>query len=139
MRKSNPREEDLLKPVLRLFPKRTYRRFREVPLGRKKIDVWCVSKREEESEACIELKIRDWRTALWQAIINFQMAPKSYIAIWHKYAERVEKEATLLEQYGVGLISVGPKRAKIVIRSQPNGERSRGERKSILDENLVSV
>lgn len=117
MKRRDPFEQTLLKPVLRLFPKKRYQRFAEVPFGRKKVDIWCVSKKDEDPFVCIELKVKDWRKALWQATINFQIAKESYIAIWYKYLPRVEKHAELLDHYGVGLISVGPKSAKIVKNS----------------------
>lgn len=139
MHKNDPQEEQLLKPVLRLFPKREYRRFKEVPLGRKKIDVWCVRKREEQLEVCVELKVKDWRRALWQAIINFQMAKESYIAVWHKYVQRAQKQNALLQQYGVGLISVGPRSAKIIIPSRDRGEGATMKDKKGLYRSLISV
>lgn len=139
MHNKDPYEEELLRPLLRLFPKREYRRFKEVPLGRKRIDVWCVCRTEEETEVCVELKIKDWRRALWQAIINFQMASQSYIALWHRYVQRAEKEAELLRQYGVGLISVGPRSAKIVIPSEEKPKGSWREDKKGLYRSLVSV
>jgi len=139
MHNSDPQEESLLEPVLRLFPKKKYRRFREVPLGRKKIDVWCVRKTEQHIEVCVELKIKDWRKALWQAIINFQMAKQSYIALWHKYVQRAQKESALLKQYGVGLISVGPRSARIIIPSEDKGEGRWREDAEDLYRTLVSV
>lgn len=135
----DPREEALLKPVLRLFPKREYRRFREVPLGRKKIDVWCVRKNSEPCEVCVELKVKDWRKGLWQAIINFQIAGHSYIAVWHKYVQRAERETELLRRYGVGLISVGPRRAEVIIPSEDRGKRCWREDRKGLYKNLISV
>ena len=139
MHNRDPYEEELLKPVLRLFPKKEYRRFKEVPLGRKKIDVWCIRKSEDNVEVCVELKIKDWRRALWQAIINFQMAKQSYIAMWHKYAQRAQKQRDLLQQYGVGLISVGPRSAKIIIPSQEKAQGTwRGGKKDFY-KSLVSV
>lgn len=136
---SDPQETYLLKPVLRLFPKREYHRFKEVPLGRKKIDVWCVHKREECTEVCVELKIKDWRRALWQAIINFQIAKQSYIAVWYKYVQRVQKQSDLLKQYGVGLISVGPRSAKIIIPSKNKAQGTWREAKKDFYKRLVSV
>ena len=139
MHNNDPQEEHLLKPVLRLFPKREYHRFKEVPLGRKKVDVWCVCKTEEYIEVCVELKVKDWRKALWQAIINFQMAKRSYIAVWHKYVQRVERESDLLNKYGVGLISVGPKSAKIVIPSQDKIQGTSRKEKVVSYKSLISV
>ena len=139
MPNSDPQEESLLKPVLRLFPKEKYHRFKEVPFGRKRVDLWCISKTEENPEVCVELKVKNWRKALWQAIINFQMANRSYIAVWHKYVQRVEREIDLLNKYGVGLISVGPKSAEIVIPSQDKVEVTPREEKGVLYKSLISV
>ena len=108
-------ESDMLMPVLRLYAKRRYRRFVEVPLGRKRIDVLCVPKSQELPQVSIELKISDWRKALWQATVNYQIADESYIAIWHDYVERALRRAELLRHYRVGLISVREKSARIVL------------------------
>ena len=139
MHNNDPQEEHLLKPVLRLFPKREYHRFKEVPFGRKRIDMWCVCKTKESLEVCVELKVKDWRKALWQAIINFQMAKQSYIAIWYKYIQRVQKQNDLLKQYGVGLISVGPRSAKIIIPSKDNVQETWRENKKDLYKSLIRV
>ena len=114
---ARPRETALLAPVLRLFPKRRYRRYAEVPLGRKRLDLLCLPRTDEERSTAVELKVDDWRTALWQASIDLQIAHRAYVALWHEYAHRAERNADLLRRYGVGLISVGPKSARIVIES----------------------
>ena len=111
------READLLVPVLRLFPKRDYRRYLEVPLGRKRIDLHCVPRRPDFLAACVELKLTDWQTALWQASRNFQLAERSYVAIWHTAAARLERATSLLDHYGVGLIIVGPRTAVVARES----------------------
>lgn len=123
MLRKRPAESALMHPVLRLFPKARYNRFPEVSLGRKKIDLLCVSKAPGENDVSIELKVSEWRRALWQAIANFQIAEQSYIAIWEDYLARVEKEFDLLGAYGVGLISVGPRSATILRFSQDQVHR----------------
>ena len=109
-------EADMLRPVLRLFPKKRYLRFVEVPTGRKRIDLVC-SPKNEGATVAVELKISDWRQALWQASIDLQVADKAYIAIWHEFAPRAERNSELLGEYGVGLISVRPRSATIVLES----------------------
>jgi len=138
--KINPAEDTLMEPVLRLFPRRKYYRFIEVPLGRKKVDLWCVSKINTNSYICIELKVENWRKALWQAAINFQIGKQSYIAIWHRYVHRVEKHARLLSQYGVGLIAVKQNQAEIIIPSQNQDRASitRDDRQKFFS-GLISV
>ncbi len=114
-------ESHMMPPVLRLFPKRTYRRLQQVRMGRKLVDLLCVSRpyRDANQVIAIELKIKDWRTALWQAYINRQIAHQSYIAVWHEYSHRVEREVALLEQHRVGLIVAYPRSARIVLTPLP--------------------
>ena len=100
------KEEEMLNPVLQLFPADRYDRFAQVPLGRKKIDIYCYPKNNRGHSISVELKTSDWKRALWQASINFQISEKSYIAIWHKFAHRAKNHIQLLESYGVGLIIV---------------------------------
>lgn len=112
------KEEDMLNPVLQLFPAEKYDRFPQVPLGRKKIDLYCYPKNNRGHSISVELKTSDWKRALWQASINFQISEKSYIAIWHEYAHRAQNQITLLESYGVGLITVSPDGASILQNSR---------------------
>ena len=112
------KEEEMLNPVLQLFPASRYDRFPQVPLGRKKIDLYCHPKNNRGHSISVELKTSDWKCALWQASINFQISEKSYIAIWHEYAHRVQKHIALLESYGVGLIIVNHDEAVIFKKSR---------------------
>lgn len=139
MHKTDPAEQEMLKPVLRLFPKKRYNRYKEVPLGQKKIDLWCVPKKTESPRVCIELKVKDWKGALWQAIIDFQIAKESYIAIWHTYLPRVQKNEELLTQYGVGLICVKPKSANVIIQSRHKAKAIPREVKREFYAKLISV
>lgn len=107
-------EADMLKPVLRLFPKNHYKRLAEVPLGRKLVDLLCIPLQPFGESVSVELKLRNWRQAIWQAIANFQLTDQSFVAIWHEFAHRVQKHAGLLEFYGIGLIEVKPRRAEII-------------------------
>jgi hypothetical protein len=108
----------MLAPVLRLFPKRRFRRYVEVPLGRKRIDLLCVRRGREDEVAAIELKVDDWRMAVWQATHNLQIAERAYVALWHTFVPRAERNRSILEQYGVGLISVTARSAKVVFESR---------------------
>jgi len=109
-------EAKLLKPVLRLFPCRAYIHLEQVPLGRKKIDLVCLDRRAAIGTS-VELKVADWRRAVWQAAINFQVTEFSYIALWHEFVHRAVSEIELLKHYGVGLIGVDRSRAEILLRS----------------------
>ena len=139
MANSDPPERELLKPVLRLFPKDRYRRFVEVPLGRKRIDILCVPKEQLLPQISIELKVREWRRALWQAIVNLQIAQESYVAIWYRYQDRVMKHRSLMEQYGIGLIVVDALSAQKVFESKGRARRIPKEQKKAFYEALTRV
>jgi hypothetical protein len=113
----------MLAPVLRLFPKRQFRRYVEVPLGRKQIDLLCVRKGRDDQVVAVELKIGKWREAVWQAIHNLQIAEQAYVALWHEYVHRAERQQELLESYGIGLISVRPRSADFVFESRDRVSR----------------
>ena len=98
-------------------------------MGRKKIDLVCVPRRAKSGTICVELKLKDWRKALWQAAMNFQLGDESYIAVWHEHAHGVQKELALLDMYGVGLIVVEPRRARLIQRSQDRVVRIAREHK----------
>lgn len=118
------RENDMLAAVLKLFPKKQYRRFTEVPLGKKRIDLFCKSKNNNGDSICVELKIDNWKSALWQASRNFHLGKKSYVAIWHEYANRVTNNLDLFSHYGVGIILVEPNRAHVLVESVDRIARS---------------
>ena len=110
-----PDEYALLEPTLTLFPEGRFRRFEQVPLGRKKIDIVCL-KRRAPFVCAVELKVSKWREALWQAVVNAQIADESYIAVWHEFAHRAERNADLIRAYRIGLISVETRSASFVFK-----------------------
>lgn len=111
-----PPESALAHPVKGLFPAARYACYEEVPLARKRIDLIFLEL-ELQQTISVELKISDWKRALWQAVVNFQVSNESYIAIWHEYVHRATKQRSLLSSYGVGLIAVDSRQAAIVIPS----------------------
>jgi hypothetical protein len=135
----DPLEKELLKPVLRLFPKVRYRRFVEVPLGRKRIDILCLPKQQLLPQVSIELKVKEWRRALWQAIVNLQISQESYVAIWHRYQDRILKQRCLMERYGIGLMVVDEVAARIVFQSNGRTQRIPTEQKKAFYKALISV
>lgn len=118
MEAEHPKESEMLAPVLRLFPKPQFSRYLQVPLGRKRIDLLCIQRGGDGAATAIELKIDNWRTALWQALHDLQVAETAYIAMWHEYVHRAEKHRSLLEQYGVGVIAVHPRSADFVFNAR---------------------
>jgi hypothetical protein len=137
MKKVKTLEADMLEPVLRLFPQSLYNRFPEVSLGRKKIDLLCVPKGRVNASAAVELKLANWRRALWQALNNFQLADQSYVAIWHENLHRVEDHLDLFELYGIGLIGVKPRNARFIRTSRDRVFRIAREQKREFYRHLV--
>ena len=111
-----PPESEMTVPTLTLFPSEQYFWLEQVPLGRKLIDVVCLN-RSTQFTTAVELKVSDWKKALWQASLNLQVAHESYIAIWHSFVHRAANNADLLNSYGVGLISVTEASAEILLPS----------------------
>jgi len=116
-RQKAPPETALLKPVLDLFPEPKYQHQVEVPLGRRRIDVVFVPTKTRKPWIAVELKIKDWWKAAWQANINFQLAEQSYIAVWHNFIHLPARHMDILDSYGIGLIEVYEDSAVIVRKS----------------------
>jgi hypothetical protein len=115
-------ETDMAAPVISLFSKPRCTHFEQVPLGRKKIDLVFID-RSDDSAITVELKISNWKRALWQANVNFQISAESYIAIWHEYIQRPQNNLSLLHEYGVGLIVVNATSAQVVLSSKRRPQR----------------
>ncbi len=64
----------------------------------------------------VELKLRDWRRAVWQAVHNRQVATVSYIALPVQSIGAVD--AGILRCLGLGLIGVESKDATIFLRAK---------------------
>lgn len=77
---------------------------RELRHYEKSIDLASVCTESGEVWA-IEAKTTNWPEAVAQAFVNLAAADRSYIAIYDKHVHRVD--FGLLEQLGLGLISVG--------------------------------
>jgi hypothetical protein len=130
-------ENDLAAPVVSLFPSPSFECFEQVPLARKRIDLVFVQRRKPLTIS-VELKIENWRKALWQATVNFQVSQESYIALWHRYIHRAEKQMDVLRAYGVGLIVVEYDIARIVLPSTEPVRRIPARRKEAWYRSLLS-
>jgi hypothetical protein len=109
-----PKESALMVPVLARFSGGEYYGYPEAKLGRKRIDLLLIPYYAEPWIA-VELKIRDWKTALWQAWVNTQVADRSYVALWERFVSPALEQRSLFQSYGVGIISVAPDKAEIVL------------------------
>lgn len=116
MTRMSVREDHLMIPVGNLWRDRGARLAYEVPLHSRFVDM--VALEESATLVAIELKVRDWRTALRQAVVAQIAADETYIAIWHTYAHRVDR--ALLVATRVGLVVVEDRTAKVVLSAQPS-------------------
>ncbi|MHA1383789.1 MAG: hypothetical protein ACTSR3_08560 [Candidatus Helarchaeota archaeon] len=101
----------LSSPVEKLFS--NYKIYKEIPFFERKIDI--IGYRKKEIIA-IELKIRDWKSSLWQLLAAQLCANKVYLAIWYKFSKFINFEK--LQKYGFGLIEIKKGKAKIILEAQ---------------------
>jgi len=81
---------------------------RQVRLSSKRIDL--VTKCPITHEVwAIEVKIRDWKGAYYQALLNTMACDQSYVAMWHECASGAIKNSEIFRVSGVGLIVVDEK------------------------------
>src|SRR6202035_2167340 len=92
----------------------SYSSFYEVRFGRKRIDVLMVAASGRPWIA-IELKIRDWKKALWQSVVNRELADICFVALPERFTRAALFQRDLFDFYGVGLISVSTVTATIVV------------------------
>ncbi len=83
----------------------------EVKFFRKRIDFTYID--ENNNLHAIELKIKDWKSALNQMETNQLCANYCYLGIWYKHEKLVPKK--ILKKYGFGLISIEKNKCNILI------------------------
>lgn len=133
-----PKESELLAQVLRLFEKEEARPLLEAKLSRKRIDVVFVPTSVGQWTA-VELKVRNWKKALWQAAVNTQLADLSYVALWHSTVPTAMERSTLFNSYGVGIISVDALEASIVLEAKRTTNDTRVRQQLLLLDSLEGV
>ena len=114
MRSQLPKESELLQPVVTLFDTPGYSTVLEAKLSRKRIDILFIPSAYGRWIS-VELKVRDWKTALWQAAVNLQIADISYVALWRVSISCALGRQDLFRSYGVGIISVTEDGASVVL------------------------
>ena len=112
VRTSFSKEAQLENPVRGLFPDSHYFVKAEVPFGLKRIDLVFKARRCEKTVA-VELKLNDWKRAVWQAVHNRQIATYSYIALPVNRLRAID--LGLLSSLGLGLILANLAEAKILL------------------------
>lgn len=88
--------------MLKLFPPGEYLCRNEVPFGLKRIDMVFRQRRNGHEIVAVELKLRKWRKAVWQAASNRQIATYSYVALPSRTAAAIDRG--LMLSLGLGLI-----------------------------------
>jgi len=83
----------------------------EVKFFKKRIDFTFID--ENNDLHAIELKIKDWKSALYQLDTNQLCAKFCYLGIWHENEKLVPKET--LKKYGFGLISIDKTKCNIIV------------------------
>ena len=76
---------------------------------------------QKNNLVAIEVKIKDWKTALHQAYSNLYVADYSHVALWHHTIPNVD--FSIFQQVGIGILEVNgsceqklkPKKSKLVI------------------------
>lgn len=71
---------------------------------------------DDSHVVAVELKVRDWRRALQQAILNRYCAHESYIAVWWDAISQLCEERCAA--HGVGLISVEERGYQLVVEAK---------------------
>ena len=66
--------------------------------------------------AAVELKVKDWRRAGHQALLNRYCTHESYVAIWWKHASSDCEE--YCRKHGLGLLSVEDNDCYVIVRPE---------------------
>ena len=101
----------------------------EVPMDGKRVDLAGVAPSTQDVYA-VEVKVRDWRTVVWQTRLNQLFADRAYIAMPVKHARPVDRD--FLQQLGIGLILIDGDSAEEVLPATPSAIVSRAARETIL-------
>ena len=126
----NGAKEYMLEPAVIAFLQDIgfYNVFREVPLGSRRIDLCAVDSRERI--AAVELKLRDLKGLLRQASTCRLAADLVYVAIPADQVRRLDVD--LVREMGIGILSVGPGRATVVLEvSETHKPRSLRHREDL--------
>jgi hypothetical protein len=99
--------------VERLFPSERFFYKCEVPFGLKRIDLVFKERTNPHCVTAVELKLRNWKQAIWQAFQNRQVADYSYVALPHGIDSLIDLRT--LTKLGLGVIVADRKEARIVV------------------------
>jgi hypothetical protein len=99
-----PKRESLMLPAVRKYFKSQYEQHTmELPFYEHRIDLYGYSA-QRDSTVAVELKLRNWRRALEQALVYQLCSDYVFIAVPATTAKRVDLEE--LRSHGIGLLAV---------------------------------
>ena len=102
--------------VKEYFTNQGYVGFEEIPIHRKRIDLYFVHTNYPKTIA-VELKIRKWKQALRQAYQNVYYAQKSYVGLWHQFLN--DRLVSEILHYGLGVLEI--KEDSVRLLAKPSG------------------
>ena len=103
-----PTRESMLLPAVQAYFRRRYTKTAtEVQFYEHRIDMYGYSAKTNRTVA-VELKLRNWRRALQQALVYQLCSDYVFIAVPEETARRMDLEA--LRVHGIGLLSVSKSR-----------------------------
>jgi hypothetical protein len=114
------KETEMYPAVIKLFKGKRF--MTDVPLGPKRIDLVFTSD-DPNKIIAVEVKVKNWREALKQALVYQMCADESYVAIHQRYSKPINREK--FEELGIGLIMVDTtKNAQIAIPAKQSLRKS---------------
>ena len=108
-----PDREYMLLPVVEEHFCTVYRKQKkEVPFYDHRIDLYGYSPSTDCSVA-VELKLRDWKRALQQALVYQLCSDYVFIAVPESTVQRVKVE--VLREHGIGLLAISDEKCSVVL------------------------
>ena len=112
-------EHELFAPVSRFLRNRGFaQQIEEAQFYEYHLDIFAFSRRSELSVS-VELKLTKWTRAVEQALVYQLCTDLVYVAVPKATVPRVGTD--LLDQHGIGLISVEPHRCREVLKPRQSG------------------
>jgi len=94
-------EEEMQNHLSEYLKKEGFEVYSEIRFLEKKIDLIYIKRKQLIS---IELKVQNWKRALWQAYVNQLFTSKSYVCLWSEVIKNIDKRE--FEKFGIGVLSI---------------------------------
>jgi hypothetical protein len=124
-------EAYVVESVTEYFDKQSFHIVKELPFFERHIDIISFDSRKETLIA-VEAKVKNWQSAIRQAITCLLFADKVYIAMPKEFIHRVDLSE--LDRFGIGLMEVSDNGAvKIVSKAQDSKYSSIHHRNLVIE------